>query len=206
MLDNSYQISRRAALQSTLVTAGTIATSTTPAWAAYIDPSTPKITNRVYFDIDITETNRQGRIIVGLFGEITPRLVENMLQLCQRHAYANTTFYRVVSGLTVQGGAVGDDTGKTGRSSTGLPLEPDNYNVLHNRQGVVSMVRNLNGAVDSRFFITTVDDSGWADDRYAALGMLVEGMDLVHAMEEVQVQQPQNRPKQPIRITDCGIL
>ena len=68
------------------------------------------------------------------------------------------------------------------------------------------MVRSLDGSVDSRFFINTQQDAGWADDRYAAFGIVEKGMDLVHQIEKQKVKPPQNKPVEPIAIVASGVL
>lgn len=145
-----------------------------PAGASYIDPSTdmPKITNRVFLDVQITN-GAQARLVIGLFGDVMPKVTENFVALCKDNGYAGTSFYRVISGVTVQGGAIGADqkTGKTGTSSFGTLFEPDNFSIKHSTEGLVSMVRDISGGVDSRFFINVAQDAGWADDRYAAFGI-----------------------------------
>ncbi len=121
-----------------------------------------------------------------------------------------------MSGNSIQGGAIGNPTGKSGTSSfaNGSPFAPDNYDVRHTRAGLVSAVRaNTNGDVDSRFFVQTEDDAGWADGRYAAFGIVLDdddggdkGMDLVRRISRVEVKTPQNSPKEPITIVGCGVL
>lgn len=44
-------------------------------------PTLPKVTHRVFFDIQIDEESA-GRIVMGLFGEIAPKAVENFAALC----------------------------------------------------------------------------------------------------------------------------
>jgi len=101
-----------------------------------------------------------------------------------------------------------------------LPFKPDNYNIKHTKEGLVSMVRTKDGSIDSRFFIQTEEDAGWADDRYAAFGIVLEedngeedkggvggsGMDLVRRISNVDVKPPQNYPKDPVMIVGCGII
>jgi peptidyl-prolyl cis-trans isomerase B (cyclophilin B) len=208
-----YSCNRRTAIiQSTMVaTSALLVGSPRPANAAYIDPNSLKVTSRVYLDVQLPNEESSHRIVIGLFGEAMPRAAENFRKLCADSSYAGSTFYRVIGDITVQGGAIGDDTGKTGTSSyeNGAPFEPDNFNILHNRSGLVSMVRGVGGGVDSRFFINMAEDSGWADDRYAAFGVVeVEdgSMDIVHKIEKVKVKPPQNRPIVPVEIVASGVL
>lgn len=158
-----------------------------------------------------------------------PKTVQNFISLCDNDNqpnYVGTTFYRALSGNSIQAGAIGNVSGKAGITSFtgGLPFSPDNYNIRHTRAGLVSAVRsNTNGEIDSRFFIQTEDDAGWADDRYAAFGIVLDdnsssnadanddgvknkGMDLVRRISRVEVKTPQNSPKEPITIVRCGVL
>mmetsp|Transcript_2489 Transcript_2489/g.3650 ORF Transcript_2489/g.3650 Transcript_2489/m.3650 type:complete len:116 (-) Transcript_2489:459-806(-) len=115
--------------------------------------------------------------------------------------------------MSIQGGAIGNPSGKTGTSSfpSGKPFSPDNYKIRHTAQGLVSAVRTATGDIDSRFFVQTEGDAGWADDRYAAFGIVLEeegtgGMDLVRRISKVDVKAPQNSPKEPVLIVGCGVL
>jgi cyclophilin family peptidyl-prolyl cis-trans isomerase len=125
--------------------------------------------------------------------------------------------YIALSGNSIQGGAIGNPTGKTGKTSrleNGMPFPPDNYSVRHTKAGLVSAVRsNTNGDIDSRFFVQTEDDAGWADGRYAAFGIVLDdeggmdkGMDIVRRISRVDVKTPQNSPKEPVTIVGCGVL
>ena len=116
----------------------------------------------------------------------------------------------------IQGGAIGNSNGKSGTSSfvNSLPFVPDNYNICHTRAGLVSAVRaNTNGNTNLRFFVQTKDNAGWANRRYAALGIVLNdggvgnrGMDLVRRISRVEVKTPQNSPKEPITIVRCRML
>ena len=176
--------------------------------ASYIDPITdsPKITKRVYLDVEFGK-NEKGRLVIGLYGDIMPKTAENFEKLCASNSYAGTNFYRVISDTTIQGGAIGDPSGKTGKSSfdDGKSFEPDNFNIKHSKSGILSMVKGI-GGVDSRFFINTQEDAGWADDRYAAFGIVEEGMYLVKQIEKVPVSPPKNSPVNEVKILASGLI
>jgi peptidyl-prolyl cis-trans isomerase B (cyclophilin B) len=187
-----------------------------PALAAYIDPGIDPltITKRVYLVVSFDNAKREpttGRIVIGLFGNVMPKTVDNFVALCASNAYAGTTFYRVLSDFSIQGGDIGDATGKPDRlgleNGQQQGFEPDNYNIKHTKTGLVSMVKGLDGLVNSRFFINCNDNGGWADDRYAAFGIVQEeSLDLVKQIEMVPVQPPKNAPKSPVKIVASGEL
>jgi len=194
---------------ASMVTAVVGPATATVANAAYIDPENVKITQKVYMNVEFASNNKKGgKIVIGVYGDAMPRVTENFVTLCRNNQYAGTTFYRIISDVTVQGGAIGDPTGKTGQSSLDdkKSFEPDHYDIRHLKEGLVSMARAYDGSVDSRFFIQTARDAGWADDRYAAFGVVLEGMDLVHQMEQEKVQPPKNAPISPITIVSSGVL
>eukprot|EP01083_Nonionella_stella_P229944 813311_1 len=115
--------------------------------------------------------------------------------------------------MSIQGGGIGSTNGKSGTSAFegGKPFTPDNFEIRHTKAGLLSAVRSLDGEVDSRFFIQTENDAGWADGRYAAFGIVLEeegtdGMDLVRRISKVDVKAPQNNPKDPVMIVGCGLV
>lgn len=204
--------SRRSLLGSAVVTAATASfAQPKPAVAAYLDPNTAPlaVTKRAYLDVQIGDA-APGRIVIGLYGEVLPKTVDNFVKLAESNAYADTLFYRVISGRSIQGGAIGDPVrGRSGKSAFegGEPFVPDSFNIQHTKAGLVSAVRTADGKADSRFFIQIGDDDGgWADDRYAAFGIVEDGMDLVAKIEKLEVQPPQNGPKVPVKIVKSGVL
>jgi hypothetical protein len=75
-------------------------------------PTLPKVTHRVFFDIQIDEENT-GRIILGLFGEIAPKAVANFVALCNCDkgkaqltgkdlCYKGSTIHRVIPNFMFQ--------------------------------------------------------------------------------------------------------
>ncbi len=63
--------------------------------------SLARITDRVFFDISFGGKNRS-RIVVGLYGEVVPKTVENFKLLAtgaKGYGYNGTEFFRVVPGL-----------------------------------------------------------------------------------------------------------
>lgn len=170
----------------------------------------PEITQKAYIDISIAD-KPEGRLVIALYGNVVPETVKNFVALLKGDSldgssYKGTEAYRVLDGLNIQMGAIGSRSGKSGKSATGESFGPENFEILHMKEGLLSMVRNDEAKNDSRFFISVMDDAGWADDRYPAFGRIIEGMDVMHKIERVKVEGRTNKPKTPVVIVDCGLL
>lgn len=65
-----------------------------------------KVTDQVFFDISIGGADA-GRIVIGLFGELAPKTVENFKEIATKgingKTYAGTRFHRVIERFMIQG-------------------------------------------------------------------------------------------------------
>ncbi len=172
----------------------------------------PKVTSRCYLDISI-DGKPVGRLVVDLYGEVVPRTAENFRRLCTGQdgfGYAGSSFYRVISQLTLQGGNIPDVGRSEGRSVYGGSFAHENYAIKHSVAGLLSTVNSGTGGgsqtADSRFLIQLQDDAGYLDGRYSAFGRVVQGMDVVRAIEGVPVKGSKNRPITPVTIEAAGEL
>ena len=75
--------------------------------------------------------------------------------------------------------------------------------VRSSRAGIFATCSLLSSANGSQFFITTVVTS-WLDGKHVVFGKVVEGMDVVKAMESKGSRSGQ--PSTKITIADCGQL
>ncbi|EOD18000.1 peptidyl-prolyl cis-trans isomerase [Emiliania huxleyi CCMP1516] len=153
--------------------------------------SPPAVTSRCFLDVSIGG-RPAGKIVIELWGEVAPRAVENFRALCtgeKGYGYAGSSFYTVLSGLTVQGGQItGGPYSGSGPSYAGPTFAHDNYAIRHNTAGLVSMVNSGKGG-----------GSGQSDSRF--LIQLV-----VRKLEAVPVSGTKNRPLEPCSIDAAGEL
>jgi peptidylprolyl isomerase len=166
---------------------------------------------RVFFDITIGG-NPAGRIVMELARE-TPRTSENFRALCTGERgmgqkgrplhFRGSAFHRIIPQFMCQGGDFTRGDGTGGESIHGERFQDENFILRHTGPGLLSMANagpNTNG---SQFFLTTVA-CPWLDGKHVVFGRVVEGMEVVRAMEAQG--NPNGKPRSQVVIANCGQL
>ncbi|MFO0646876.1 MAG: peptidylprolyl isomerase [Polyangiales bacterium] len=167
---------------------------------------------RVFFDITIGG-RPTGRVVFELFADVVPRTAENFRALCTGEKgvgrsgkalhYKGSKFHRVIQQFMCQGGDFTRGNGTGGESIYGEKFADENFQLKHTTPGLLSMANagpNTNG---SQFFITTVVTS-WLDGKHVVFGKVVEGMNVVQAMEAAGSRS--GTTSADVVIADCGQL
>jgi len=146
------------------------------------------VTVKVYFDVAI-DGEPAGRITMGLFGNAVPLTAENFRQLCTGEAGGSLTFegsrfHRVIPGFMVQGGDITAGDGTGGESIYGKTFADESFAIKHGGPGTLSMANAGADTNGSQFFIT-LEATPWLNGRHVVFGQVLDGMDVVKAIEAV---------------------
>lgn len=165
---------------------------------------------KVFFDVLIGKA-KAGRVIMELFADVTPRTAENFRCLCTGEKgigssgkplhYKGSIFHRIIPNFMCQGGDFTRGNGTGGESIYGSKFEDENFKKRHTGLGVLSMANagpNTNG---SQFFICT-ERTRWLDGKHVVFGQVVDGHEVVKAMEKVGSSS--GMTTLPVVIEDCG--
>ena len=131
-----------------------------------------------------------GTIKIELYPKYAPNTVANFVNLVEEGFYNNNSFHRLVPGFVLQGGDPnGNGTGGPGYSIKG-EFKENGYtkNTLKHTTGIISMARSSEpNSAGSQFFIVLADSqmvSNSLDNKYAAFGKVIEGMDIIKNIED----------------------
>lgn len=171
-----------------------------------------KATMEVKNPIVTMEVENFGTIKMELYPDQAPETVANFVALANRGFYNGTKFHRVVKDFMIQTGSKdGDGTTnatlsdlKDGGADEGYTIKGEFIangvdNKIKFEEGVVGMARSdytqyssdlkdesYNSGC-SQFFIMTKENTG-LNGLYTPFGKVIEGMDVVHKIEEVEVK------------------
>ena len=167
---------------------------------------------RVFFDMTIGG-EAAGRIVFELHSDVVPKTAENFRALCTGEKgtggsgkplhFKGSSFHRIIPGFMCQGGDFTAGNGTGGESIYGHKFEDENFDLRHEGSGTLSMANAGPGTNGSQFFICTAP-TPWLDGKHVVFGRVVEGGDVVTAMEAVG--SAGGATSQAVTIADCGEL
>lgn len=141
-------------------------------------------------------TTNHGTIVIELNAEKAPKTVANFIEYVKAGHYDGTIFHRVIKNFMIQGG--GHLVGMKEKSkSLNAPITNEADNGLKNDKYTLAMARTSDPhSATAQFFINATNNdflnftsptpSGWG---YAVFGAVVEGFDVVDAIEGVKTSR-----------------
>lgn len=137
----------------------------------------------------VTLKTNQGDIKIEMFADKAPKTVSNFVNLATAGFYDGVKFHRVIKDFMIQGGdpLTKDDSQKMfwGTGDPGYKFEDEFGEGLSNVSGTISMANSGPNTNGSQFFINTADNT-FLDGKHAVFGKVVEGMDVVEAIENTE--------------------
>jgi len=146
-------------------------------------------------------TNK-GTIQLELFDQLKPKTVANFVKLASEGYYDGVKFHRVIKDFMIQSGdPLSKDDAESYRWGTGGPgyaFEDEIGTENNNSEGTISMANAGPHTNGSQFFINTKDNL-FLNPKHTAFGKVVNGMEVVKAIEAVQTGA-NDRPVEPVVI------
>ena len=202
-----------------------------------------KLTYKPQNPVATMEVENFGTVKMELYPDEAPETVANFIKLANNGYYNGTTFHRILKDFMIQAGTkqgdgendatIGDLTNSDSTDKyciTGEFLANKIKNTITFTEGTVAMARanytqyspslteeSYNSGC-SQFFIMTAENTS-LNGTYAGFGKVIEGMDVVHKIEEVEVtsgeeaqegeQTSQNsevsKPVNPPKVTSISV-
>ncbi|XP_066908125.1 peptidyl-prolyl cis-trans isomerase H-like [Halyomorpha halys] len=164
----------------------------------------------VFMDISVGATEI-GRMILELFADVVPKTSENFRQLCTGEykkdgvplGFKGSTFHRVIKDFMIQGGDFvnGDGTGVMSIYG-GVSFSDENFSwnmTIYNFFFQANSGKDTNGC---QFFITCAK-CNFLDGKHVVFGRVIDGLLVMRKIENVPTG-PNNKPKIPVLISQCG--
>ncbi len=148
-----------------------------------------------------------GDFTVKFYKEESPKTVANFVNLAEDGFYDGVKFHRVIKDFMIQAGdpQSKDDSLKS-RWGTGGPgyKFADEFNDKKLVQGSLAMANAGPDTNGSQFFIVTAKSTPWLDGKHTNFGYVVDGMDVVMAINSVATEGP-DRPVEPVVINSIEL-
>ena len=152
-----------------------------------------------------TITTTEGDIVIELDDEAAPITVNNFVVLARYHYYDNVPFHRIIPGFMDQ---AGDPIGPTATSPSPGYTVPDELPTGDDPYPTGTLAMANTGAPNSgggQWFITVEGGGGRLAPTYTAFGTVVEGQDVVDAINEFGTDSQNGEPTKLIAITSIMI-
>ena len=157
--------------------------------------------------IEMENSSAYGKIVVELYSNVAPQMVERFKELANDGTYDGVTWHRVNESVIQSGDPLSkdDDPKNDGTGKSNKPNVPAEFSDIAYDTGIVGAARGQdNNSANSQFFITLKREAGF-DNRYTIFGKVIDGMQNARTIAGVQPKDGE-RPVEPIRIKHISIV
>ena len=162
----------------------------------------------VYFNFSIEGEDANNTVVLELFNKDLPLTSENFFKLCtgcendkgNKLSYKGSLVHRISKNSFIQSGDIRVDGAK---SIYGENFNDENYNIKHDSQGILGMVKkgNRKHSNECQFYITLCPLKSF-DGILVAFGRVIKGYDVIEKISEMDTYL--QRPAKQVTIKDCG--
>ena len=154
--------------------------------------------------VAVIETADYGRIVVELYPNVAPKMVERFKKLINEHFYDGTAVHRVDPSLgIIQGGdplTKGSNTAVYGTGNSPYPNVPAEFSDIPYDRGTLGAARtnDINGA-NCQWFITLKKQPAF-DKKYTVFGRVIDGVNNDEVIMHAPTDQGSPRPSDKVVI------
>lgn len=154
--------------------------------------------------VAVIETADYGRIVLELYPNVAPQMVERFKKLINEHFYDGTAVHRVDASLgIIQGGdplTKGNNAAAFGTGSSPYPNVPAEFSDIPYERGTLGAARtsDINGA-NCQWFITLKKQPAF-DKKYTVFGRVIDGIGNAEVIMGAPTEQGTPRPASKVVI------
>ena len=144
----------------------------------------------------------KGTMIAELFEDKAPNSTANIIELAESGFYKDIKFHRIIKGFMAQGGCPntrkGQESGSPGTGGPGYTFAQEIHpDLVHDSRGILSMANAGPGTNGSQFFLC-FGETSFLNGGYNVFGKVIEGLDVLDAIEAAGAQSDPQPPKENI--------
>ena len=159
----------------------------------------------------------QGTIVIALYEDLAPDLVQRFVARAESGALDNTKFHRVEPGVALHGGDPASVEGPPETWGQGIPeAEAEDDAGAGADAQVDAQVTKFNGLLNfagsvaageaAGIFVINLDDQPDQDGRRIVFGEVVEGLEAAKEIGSSPLAEGTERPLEPVEITSTQVL
>jgi len=155
-------------------------------------------------EVAVIETADYGRVVIELYPNVAPKMVERFKKLIKEHFYDGTAVHRVDASLgIIQGGdplTKGSNTAVYGTGNSPYPNVAAEFSDIPYERGTVGAARtqDVNGA-NCQWFITLKKQPAF-DKKYTVFGRVIDGINNAEVVMHAPTEQGTPRPSDKVVI------